>query len=125
MRIGTVVNWTDAVVELSVDGAGVLRVQIETLVPDAALMRCLAEDLAPHGGSVTVLAGMAVSAFNAGTAIGSLLAGVALDSSLGATGPAVVGTAIVSMTLIPTTALAVAKRRRSTTPAACGVPVPR
>ncbi|MFE2517786.1 MFS transporter [Streptomyces mirabilis] len=56
---------------------------------------------------------LTVSAFNLGTAIGSWIAGLTLGTSLGTTGPAVVGTAIAALTLIPTTALALARRRRS------------
>lgn len=58
MRIGTVVRWTDSVIDLSVSESGVLSVQIETLVPDGILERCLAEDLRTHEGSVTVVGGM-------------------------------------------------------------------
>ncbi len=49
---------------------------------------------------------LTVSAFNLGTAVGSWLAGRALDSGLGATGPAVVGTAIAALTLVPAVLLA-------------------
>ncbi|MEU2588794.1 MFS transporter [Streptomyces avermitilis] len=56
---------------------------------------------------------LTVSAFNLGTAIGSWIAGLTLDTSLGTTGPAVVGTVIAALTLIPTTALVLAQRRRS------------
>ncbi len=56
---------------------------------------------------------LTVSAFNLGTAIGSWIAGLTLDSGLGSTGPAVVGTAIAALTLIPTTAIALTQRRRS------------
>jgi predicted MFS family arabinose efflux permease len=42
-----------------------------------------------------------VSAFNFGTAAGSWFAGLALDSTLGASGPAVVGTVIAALTLVP------------------------
>lgn len=55
---------------------------------------------------------LTVSAFNLGTAIGSWIAGLTLGSRLGATGPAVVGTAIAALTLIPTTAIALIQRRR-------------
>jgi DHA1 family inner membrane transport protein len=54
-----------------------------------------------------------VSAFNLGTAAGSWVAGLALDSTLGVTGPAVVGTVIAALTVIPTTAIALAQRRSS------------
>ncbi|MFE9476772.1 MFS transporter [Streptomyces griseofuscus] len=56
---------------------------------------------------------LTVSAFNLGTAIGSWIAGLTLDTSLGTTGPAVVGTVIAALTLIPTTAIALAQRHRS------------
>ncbi|MFG2386910.1 MFS transporter [Streptomyces avermitilis] len=56
---------------------------------------------------------LTVSAFNLGTAFGSWIAGLTLDTSLGTTGPAVVGTVIAALTLIPTTALVLAQRRRS------------
>ncbi|MEU6018020.1 MFS transporter [Streptomyces sp. NPDC047515] len=49
---------------------------------------------------------LTVSAFNLGTAIGSWIAGLALGSRLGSTGPVVVGTVIAALTLIPTVALA-------------------
>jgi predicted MFS family arabinose efflux permease len=65
------------------------------------------------GRAPTLASGLTVSAFNFGTAAGSWIAGLALASSLGATGPAVVGAAIAALTLIPTTALAVIHRRRS------------
>jgi predicted MFS family arabinose efflux permease len=64
------------------------------------------------GRAPTLASGLTVSAFNLGTAAGSSIAGLALASSLGATGPAVVGAAIAALTLIPTTALAVARGRR-------------
>ncbi|MGW0818025.1 hypothetical protein ACWD00_33255 [Streptomyces viridiviolaceus] len=53
-----------------------------------------------------------MSAFNLGTAIGSWIAGFALESSLGATGPAVVGTVIAALTLIPAITIAVTRRTR-------------
>ncbi|MFI6376906.1 MFS transporter [Streptomyces sp. NPDC050546] len=56
---------------------------------------------------------LTVSAFNLGTAVGSWIAGLTLDSPLGTTGPAVVGTAIAALTLIPTTATALLQRRRA------------
>lgn len=58
---------------------------------------------------------LTVSAFNLGTAIGSWIAGLTLDTPLGTTGPAVVGTAIVALTLVPTTAIALTRRRPSAT----------
>ncbi|MFI8949693.1 MFS transporter [Streptomyces sp. NPDC053750] len=56
---------------------------------------------------------LTVSAFNLGTAVGSGIAGQALGSGLGSTGPAVVGTVIAALTLIPTIALAAARGTRA------------
>lgn len=72
------------------------------------------------GQAPTLGSALTVSAFNLGTAVGSWIAGRALDSSLGATGPAAVGAAIVALTQIPTIAIAVVQRRPShrTIPAA-------
>lgn len=54
---------------------------------------------------------LSVSAFNLGTAVGSWIAGLTLSTSLGSVGPAVVGTVIAALTLIPTTAIALIARR--------------
>jgi predicted MFS family arabinose efflux permease len=67
------------------------------------------------GVAPTLGVAMSVAAYNLGTALGSWGAGLTLRSALGATGPAVVGTGIAALTLIPTFALA---RRRSPTRAA-------
>ena len=64
------------------------------------------------GQAPTLGSALSVSAFNVGTAVGSWVAGLALDSSLGAAGPAVVGTVIAALTLVPTIAIAVIQRRR-------------
>jgi predicted MFS family arabinose efflux permease len=66
------------------------------------------------GEAPTLASGLTVSAFNFGTAVGSWIAGLALDSTLGATGPAVVGAGIAALTLIPTTALALNHRSENT-----------
>ena len=63
------------------------------------------------GVAPTLGVAMSVSAYNLGTAVGSGIAGRALDSQLGATGPAVVGTILAALTLIPTTAIALRARR--------------
>ncbi|MDI3406030.1 MFS transporter [Streptomyces cavernicola] len=60
----------------------------------------------------TLASALTVSAFNFGTAIGSWVAGLTLDT-IGATGPAIVGTAVAALTLAPTTAIALIHRRRS------------
>ncbi|MET8981492.1 MFS transporter [Streptomyces sp. NPDC004539] len=64
-----------------------------------------------YAGQAPVLASaLTVSAFNLGTAIGSWIAGLTLEST-GVTGPTVVGTGIAALTLIPTTALALLQSR--------------
>ena len=68
---------------------------------------------ASPGKAPTLGSALTVSAFNLGTAVGSALAGAALVSPLGTTGPALVGTVIAALTLIPTIALALASRRRA------------
>jgi DHA1 family chloramphenicol resistance protein-like MFS transporter len=65
------------------------------------------------GKASTLASSLSVAAFNIGTAVGSWLAGMALTTQLGATGPAVVGTFIVALTLIPAAALAVGTRRET------------
>jgi predicted MFS family arabinose efflux permease len=72
------------------------------------------------GAAPTLGVAMSVSAYNLGTAVGSGIAGATLSSGLAATGPAVVGTGIAALTLIPTVAIALLQRRRCTT-----VPVAR
>ncbi|MFD0475025.1 MFS transporter [Nonomuraea thailandensis] len=67
------------------------------------------------GDAPTLASALSVSAFNAGTAAGSWLAGRALDSALGATGPAAVGAAIAALTLIPTITIAVIHHSPRTT----------
>ncbi|MGR3935856.1 MFS transporter [Streptomyces sp. BRA346] len=68
------------------------------------------------GRAPTLGSALTVSAFNLGTAVGSWIAGLALGSPLGVTGPAAVGPAIAALTLIPTIAIAVVQRRRSAAP---------
>ncbi|GAA2787342.1 MFS transporter [Saccharopolyspora taberi] len=65
------------------------------------------------GRAATLGSALTVSAFNLGTAVGSWIAGLALDSALGVTGPAAVGTAIAALTLVPTTAIALVRGRRT------------
>jgi DHA1 family inner membrane transport protein len=65
------------------------------------------------GPAGTLGSSLSVSAFNAGTAVGSWIAGLALSSTLGVTGPAAVGTVIAALTLIPTVAMALQQRRHS------------
>jgi predicted MFS family arabinose efflux permease len=69
------------------------------------------------GVAPTLGVAMSVAAYNLGTAVGSWGAGRTLGSALGAAGPAVVGTGIAALTLIPTITLAL---RRSPTRAAAG-----
>ena len=74
------------------------------------------------GVAPTLGVAMSVAAYNLGTAVGSWLAGRTLDSGLGATGPAAVGTVIAALTLVPTIAIARIHRRRA---AASQAPAPR
>jgi predicted MFS family arabinose efflux permease len=66
------------------------------------------------GVAPTLGVAMSVSAYNLGTAVGSAIAGATLSSHLGVAGPAVVGTVIAALTLVPATAIALTDRRRST-----------
>jgi len=63
------------------------------------------------GAAPTLAVAMSVSAYNVGTAVGSGIAGATLSSRLGAAGPAVVGTGITTLTLIPTVVIAFLQRR--------------
>jgi MFS transporter, DHA1 family, inner membrane transport protein len=64
------------------------------------------------GKAATLGSALSVASFNAGTAIGTAIAGAALATPLGLTGPAMVGAVIVALTLIPTITLTVVSRRR-------------
>ncbi|MET7642050.1 MFS transporter [Streptomyces sp. NPDC005426] len=64
------------------------------------------------GRAPTLGSALTVSAFNLGTAIGSWTAGLALQSSLGATGPAAVCTFMAALTLIPALTIALTPSRR-------------
>jgi predicted MFS family arabinose efflux permease len=55
----------------------------------------------------TLAVAFTISAFNGGIAIGSLVGGSTLNTSLGAAGPAAVGVLMVVLGLIPLTALAI------------------
>ncbi|MGY1704774.1 MFS transporter [Geodermatophilus sp. SYSU D00697] len=63
------------------------------------------------GAAPTLGVAMSVSAYNLGTAVGSGIAGRALDSGLGATGPTVVGAGLAVLTLVPTISIARLQRR--------------
>jgi DHA1 family inner membrane transport protein len=66
------------------------------------------------GDAPTLTSGLTTSAYDTGTAAGSALAGVAVDSSLGLTGPALVGAALAALTPIPLIALARGATRHRT-----------
>ncbi len=68
------------------------------------------------GRAPTLGSALTVAAFNFGTAAGSWIAGLSLDSHFGAVGPTAVGTVIAATTLIPTTAIAVTRGRRPGSP---------
>lgn len=59
----------------------------------------------------TLASALATSAFNVGTAVGSWIAGFALESTLGATGPVVVGATIAALYFLPLGVLVVKDRR--------------
>lgn len=63
------------------------------------------------GRSAALGSGLAVAAFNAGTAVGTTIAGATITSPLGLTGPATIGTVVIALTLIPTAMLAVTRSR--------------
>ncbi len=67
------------------------------------------------GQAPTLAAALSVSAFNVGTAAGTWVAGLALESTLGVTGPVLVGTVIAASTLIPAVAVAVVQQRHLAT----------
>jgi predicted MFS family arabinose efflux permease len=69
-----------------------------------------------HSGP-SLAAALTVSAFNVGIAAATWLAGVALDSTLGTTGPATVGAAMAILGLIPLIILALMRATRATTAA--------
>jgi DHA1 family inner membrane transport protein len=73
------------------------------------------------GVAPTLGVAMSVAAYNLGTAVGSWIAGLTLGSALGATGPAVAGTGLAALTLIPAVAIALAQRRRAGRGAAVAV----
>lgn len=58
------------------------------------------------GDAPTLTSALTTSAYNTGIAVGSAIAGQAMDSSLGLTGPALVGTVSAALSLLPFIALA-------------------
>ncbi|WP_432063424.1 hypothetical protein [Streptomyces sp. S1] len=62
------------------------------------------------GDAPTLTSVLTTSAYNTGIAAGSALAGTALDSSLGLTGPALVGALSATLTLLPLIALTGTRR---------------
>jgi DHA1 family inner membrane transport protein len=63
------------------------------------------------GSAPTLAAGLTVSAFNGGIAIGSSIGGHTLNTSLGETGPATVGVVMVALGLVPLIAQHTLERR--------------
>jgi DHA1 family inner membrane transport protein len=68
--------------------------------------------------AATLAAAIAVSAFNLGIALGSWIAGSALESPLGPVGPEIVGAIMVALGLIPLAVLALIRADRTPDPAA-------
>ncbi|WP_435226650.1 MFS transporter [Streptomyces sp. Tue6028] len=58
------------------------------------------------GNAPTLTSALTTSAYNTGIAVGSAIAGQAIGSSLGLTGPSLVGAVFAALTLLPLTALA-------------------
>lgn len=52
-------------------------------------------------GAPTLASALSTSSFNVGTAVGSWIAGFALESTLGATGPVLVGAVIAALYFLP------------------------
>lgn len=67
------------------------------------------------GSAPTLAAAFTVSAFNGGVATGSSIGGHTLNTSLGETGPATLGVAMVALGLIPLAALAIRRVSRTET----------
>ena len=65
------------------------------------------------GPAPTLAAALTVSAFNGGVAVGSSVGGHMLDTSLGATGPASLGVAMVTLGLVPLAVVAVRRAGRT------------
>lgn len=68
------------------------------------------------GQAPTLASALTTSSFNLGTAIGSWIAGIALGTSLGATGPVVVGTVIAALYFVPLGLLVSTRARRLAAP---------
>ncbi|MCX4537831.1 MFS transporter [Streptomyces sp. NBC_01669] len=66
------------------------------------------------GDAPTLTSALTTSAYNTGIAAGSALAGQALASSLGVTGPALVGAIFAGLTLLPLITLATVAKRGTT-----------
>ncbi|WP_329126321.1 MFS transporter [Streptomyces sp. NBC_01465] len=79
------------------------------------------------GDAPTLASALTTSAYNTGIAAGSALAGQALASPLGVTGPALVGAVFAGLTLLPLITLAVTAKRGTTRTVALGgadTPIP-
>jgi predicted MFS family arabinose efflux permease len=72
----------------------------------------IAQTLRYADGGSTLASSLATAAFNLGTAGGSAMAGVSLSTSLGLSGPAVLGAAITGSALAPLAILAIGATRR-------------
>ncbi|MBZ9644920.1 hypothetical protein [Streptomyces sp. PSKA30] len=85
------------------------------------------------GDAPSLTSALSTFAYNVGIAAGSAIAGMALDSSVGPTGPPLVGTVIAVLPLLPLIALAVSgtshkarivAQRTTSNHARCGEPAP-
>jgi len=87
---------------------GLLGLTSMTVNPILIALEVRFADRAP-----TLASALSTSAFNLGTAVGSWIAGRALDSSLGELGPPVTGTVIAALTLVPLSVLALTRLSRA------------
>ena len=74
----------------------------------------VAQALHAASGAPTLVSALATSAFNVGNAAGSWLGGVALSTSLGLRGPALIGLVLALTSIAPLTALAFFRRPTTT-----------
>ncbi|MEV0177645.1 hypothetical protein AB0I00_41960 [Streptomyces sp. NPDC050803] len=85
-----------------------------TAPPPATWPRCFRNPVVTSlavrfaGDAPTLTSALTTSAYNTGIAAGSALAGQSLGSSLGLTGPSLVGAVFAALTLVPLIALALA-----------------
>ncbi|MCQ6272756.1 MFS transporter [Pseudarthrobacter sp. R1] len=114
---------TTAILLLGISSSGDAPWLAVALVTMLGLFGLSANSLLIHlavrfaGQSATLGSALSISALNAGTALGTAMARVTLESPLGMRGPALVGAIMVALTLLPAGSLALASRRSKALPA--------